>query len=252
MKTTQSKDGTTLAYEVTGTGPALVLVGGAFLDRTSPLAGTPLAAMLADQFTVYSYDRRGRGASSDTRPYAADREIEDLAAIVAVAGSSVNAYGMSSGGLLVLDAVARGIALSRIVVYEPPMVIDPVRIAQLEALLPELERASRSDAAELFMTRGMGMPAAAVAGMKATPAWRDREALAHTLAYDVRIAIRPRDLAAVRVPVLVVAGGASPPWMRDGLERLSRALPYGELRVLEEQTHGVDPRLLASVIRSAA
>lgn len=250
MKITRSNDGTTLAYEVIGSGPALVLVGGAFHDRTSPLAGTPLAAMLADDFTVYSYDRRGRGRSSNTPPYSVDREIEDLAAIVAVAGSSVIGYGMSSGGLLVLDAVARGVALSRVVVYEPPIVIDPVRIAQLEALLPELARASRSDAAELFMTRGMGMPAAVVAGMKATPAWRDREALAHTLSYDLRITIRPHDLPAVRVPVLVIAGGASPPWMRDGLEGLAHALPHGKLHVLEEQTHAVDPRLLASVIRS--
>ncbi|HEX3761832.1 MAG TPA: alpha/beta hydrolase, partial [Kofleriaceae bacterium] len=119
LKHTRSADGTSIAFEVVGGGPPLILVGGAFCDRRAPTSGTPLATMLAHRFTVFSYDRRGRGDSGDTRPWAAEREVDDLAALIVAAGGAAAVFGNSSGGLLAFDAAARGLAISRLAIYEP-------------------------------------------------------------------------------------------------------------------------------------
>src|SRR5262245_60249677 len=121
----QSADGTSIAFEATGQGPALVLVGGAFCDRSAPTSGTPLAALLEHRFTVLSYDRRGRGDSTDTAPYAVEREVQDLAAVINAAGGSAFVFGNSSGGLLALDAAAHGLMIPKLVLYEPPVILDP-------------------------------------------------------------------------------------------------------------------------------
>jgi len=256
MKSTKSADGTAIAFEITGQGTPLILVGGAFCDRTARTSGTPLAALLADRFTVLSYDRRGRGDSGDAIPYAVEREREDIAALIDVLGGSSHVFGNSSGALLALDAAADGLSLAKLVLYEPPVILDVTMAAAFAALAPELEQAAASDqrarAVELYFTKVMQMPAAALAPIRASPMWSGLESLAHTLAYDLRItalgASRLARSSTVRAATLVIEGGASPPWMRDALVELTSALPHASLQTLQGQTHAVDPAVLAEAI----
>jgi pimeloyl-ACP methyl ester carboxylesterase len=243
-----SKDGTALAVDRVGGGPAVVCVGGALNDRHSTAA---VAAALTG-FTVYSYDRRGRGDSGDTRPYAVAREIEDLAAVVEEAGGSAMAYGMSSGAVLVLRAAAAGVPLTRLALFEPPLtgaVADappspPDYAARLAAATP-------AEALELFMTGVVGMPAAVVAGMRHAPVWPALEALAPTLRYDDAVMGDGTVPPGVEVPVTVLTGGASPAWMREAGRVLAAALPVAEVRELPGQTHDVDHAVLAAALREA-
>jgi pimeloyl-ACP methyl ester carboxylesterase len=250
----KSADGTSIAFERTGKGIPLVLVGGAFCDRTARSSGTPLAALLAHRFTVFSWDRRGRRDSGDTPPWSIDRELEDLSAILAAAGGSAFVFGNSSGGLLALDAAARGHAIPKLAMYEPPVILDPGRAKGFEAIAKELEDATaadrRGDAAEIFLTKVMQVPT--VAQMRKAPMWPGLEAIANTLSYDVRITARgPARLdeaASVRAPTLTLDGSASPPWMRDSLRTLSSKLPNARHRTLEGQTHDVDITVLARAL----
>jgi pimeloyl-ACP methyl ester carboxylesterase len=252
-KRIKSADGTMIAFEAFGQGPPLVLVGGALYDRTAPTSGTPLAAMLAHRFTVLAYDRRGRGDSGDTPPWAIEREIEDLAALIAAAGGSASVFGNSSGGLLALDAAALGLAITRLAVYEPPVILDANRAASLVRLANELDQVPanghQTGAVELYFTRVMQMPAPAVAQLRRSPMWPGFEDLAHTLSYDLRItargAARLVEAAAVRPPALAMDGSASPPWMRQAIETLARAIPRARHLTLEGQAHAVDPKVLA-------
>lgn len=252
----RSADGTSIAYEVVGHGPSLILAGGAFCDRSAPTAGTPLAARLAHRFTVFSYDRRGRGDSGDAPAYAIEREVEDLAALAGAAGGSAFAFGMSSGALLALDAAAHGVGFPKLVLYEPPLILDSHRAAALGALAQQLHdlaaEGRRSEAAERFLTQAVQVPAPAVAGMRASPMWAGLERLAHTLTYDARISARgslPLEQArTVRAATLVLDGGASPPWMREANQALASAIPGATYRTLEGQTHAVDPGALARAI----
>jgi pimeloyl-ACP methyl ester carboxylesterase len=256
IESVESADGTTIAFETTGQGPPLILVGGAFCDRSAPASGTPLAALLAHRFTVLCYDRRGRGDSADTPPYAIDREIEDLAALIAAAGGSASVFGNSSGGLLALDAAAHGLSIPKLAVYEPPVILDAGRARSFAELAPRLDEAAaagrRSEAVELYFTQVMGMPAAAVAPMRRAPMWPGLEAIAHTLGYDLRITARGparlERLSSVRSATFVMDGGASPPWMREAIETLAMAIPGARRRTLEGQTHAVDPRALARAV----
>ena len=254
MKTRRIKsaDGTTIAFEAIGQGAPVVLVGGALSDRTAPASGKPLAAMLAHRFRVFSYDRRGRGDSGDTVPWAIAREIEDLAAMIAAAGGSASVFGNSSGGLLALDAAAQGLAIDRLAVHEPPILLDPGRATSLVRLanqLDEMAAARRGEAVELYFTRVMQMPAAAVGQLRRSPMWAEFEDLAHTLSYDLRItargAARLAEAPAVRAPTLAIDGSESPPWMREAIEAAARAIPEGCHRTLDSQAHAVDPKVLA-------
>jgi pimeloyl-ACP methyl ester carboxylesterase len=256
MKKVRSADGTAIAFETVGEGPALVLVGGAFNDRTARASGTPLAALLASRFTVFSYDRRGRGDSGDTPPYAIAREVEDLAAIVAVAGGAASAYGMSSGAILVLEAALQGVPVAKLALFEPPLLLDasaPKPPEDLERNLVELVAdGKRSEAAELFLTKVVQVPPPFVAHMRSSPVWRSLEALAHTLSNDVLIMTRGADVvakaSAIRAPALALTGGASPPWMQRGVRALADAIPGARATVLENQTHDVDPKVLAQAL----
>lgn len=259
MNTAISKDGTRIAFDRFGEGPALILVSGALSFR----AITPVAAQLAallPQFTVYHYDRRGRGDSGDTPPYAVEREVEDLAAVITAAGGSAFVYGMSSGAVLALEAANRGLAITRLALYEPPLIIDDSR-----PLLPEdyhrqlaglIAAGRRGDAVEYFMTRAVGLPAEAVGPLRQAPVWPAFESIAHTLAYDNAVvgdAMSGQPLpagrwAAVTVPTLVIDGGASPAWMRNGAQALVDLLPNAQRRTLPGQTHNVDPEALAPVL----
>ena len=249
----KSADGTTIAFEAIGEGPPLVLVGGALSDRTAPASGRLLAAMLAHRFTVLSYDRRGRGDSGDIPPWAIEREIEDLAALIAAAGGSAAVFGNSSGGLLALDAAAQGLAITRLAVHEPPVILDADRAASLVRLANELDevlaRERRTQAVEQYFSRAMQMPATAVAQLRRTPMWPDFEDLAHTLSYDLRItargAARLAEVPAVQPPTLAIDGGASPRWMREAIEAIARAMPRGRHRTLERPSQAVDPKALA-------
>jgi pimeloyl-ACP methyl ester carboxylesterase len=212
-----SKDGTPIAYERRGTGPAVILVGGATMSGSG---SAPLAEELAGHgFTVYAYDRRGRGDSGDTLPYDVAREIEDLDALVAEAGGTAHLYGISSGGALVLEATAAGIPVDRLAVYEVPYDTSdggPERhreyVERLEALLAE---GRRGDAVEHFM-RSVGTPEEMVESVKSSPMWPSLESLAPTLAYDAACLGDRRPpagrLARITRPTLVATGTASADW----------------------------------------
>ncbi|GAB2823074.1 alpha/beta hydrolase [Actinoallomurus bryophytorum] len=254
MPVVTSADGTVIAYERTGSGPALVLVDGALCHRGGgPMR--PLAALLRDGFTVYAYDRRGRGESSDTTPYAVDREIEDLQALIEEAGGTAYVYGISSGAALALAAAAAGPSITKVALYEPPFmaeVEDGARITDYSERLSELLDARRDgDAVELFMTN-VGVPAPAVAGIRAQPGWAALEAVAPTLAYDDQVLGDggvPRDLAAaVTVPALVLAGTGSPQGLQQAAKATADALPTAGHLTLEGQTHDVSPEALAPAL----
>ena len=254
MPVVKSADGTTIAYERTGSGPALVLVDGAMCYRAAgPMR--PLAALLRDHFTVYTYDRRGRGESTDTTPYALAREVEDLQALIEQAGGEAYVYAISSGAALALATAAAGPWVTKLALYEPPFmteVEDGARIKEYSERLGELLDAGRKgDAVALFMTN-VGIPAEVVAGMRAQPGWSAFEAIAPTLAYDAALlgdGHVPRDLAStITVPALVLAGSAGPQGLRQAAEATADAVPTAGHRTLDGQTHDVAPDALAPVL----
>jgi pimeloyl-ACP methyl ester carboxylesterase len=253
----RSKDGTTIAFDRLGDGPAVIVVGGATCDRTIT---RPLAEQLAQHFTVINYDRRGRGDSSDTAPYAVEREIEDLAALIAEAGGTASVYGHSSGAALALHAAAHGLPISKLVLHEPPYVPDGEEERRIsreyaEKLKTILAEGRRGDAVELFMTT-VGTPQEMVDRMRSEPWWARMEAIAPTLAYDSEVmgdsrrgGTIPVDLVGrVTPPTLVLVGGASPAWMIDVGRQVADAMPNGRHSVLEDQEHVVPPELLAPVL----
>jgi pimeloyl-ACP methyl ester carboxylesterase len=252
-----SADGTKIAYDKQGEGPALIAVDGALCTRSSG-AKPQLAGLLASRFTVYSYDRRGRGDSGDTLPYAVDREIEDIDALIDEAGGTAYLYGHSSGASLALDAAVKlGAKVGKLAMYEAPYNDDGAARqawAQYTRQLTEaLAAGRRGDAAALFMNY-VGVPADQIDGMRRSPYWAAMEAIAPTLAYD-HVGILGRDAcvpveraARVRVPALVIYGDASFPFMAVTARTLSQAMPQVELRGLEGQTHDVDAAVLAPVL----
>jgi pimeloyl-ACP methyl ester carboxylesterase len=257
VNTLTSPDGTTIAYDKQGRGPALVLVDGALTVHSSG-SGSELAKLLAPHFTVYGFDRRGRGKSGDTLPYAADREIDDIEALIDHADGPAFLYGHSSGGPLAMRAAVRlGRKVSKIALYEPPYNNDPgVQESwsqYLRQLRQTLAEGRRGDAVALFM-RLIGTPADQIESMRRSPFWPGLEAVAPTLAYDHAAIMGepwsvPAELAArVSVPALVMAGDASLPFMPDAARVLSQAIPQGQLRTLAGQTHEVKPGALAPVL----
>ncbi len=254
MSTVTSADGTTIAYERIGSGPPLVLVDGAMCYRAAgPMR--PLAALLQHSFTAYTYDRRGRGESFDTVPYAVAREVEDLQAIIVQAGGEAYVYGISSGAALALATAAAGSDITKLALYEPPFmaeVEDGTRVKEYTERLHELLEAGRTgDAVALFMTN-VGVPEQAVAGIRTQPAWAMLEAIAPTLAYDDEVLAGgrvPRDVASrIAVPALVMAGEASPEALQRAAKATGDALPGAEFRTLDGQTHDVAPDALAPVL----
>jgi pimeloyl-ACP methyl ester carboxylesterase len=255
METATSRDGTSVAFDRYGDGPAVVLVGGAFQHRAIDQPTTRLAEVLAERFTVIHYDRRGRGDSDDTLPYAVEREAEDLEALIDDAGGHAHVFGMSSGGALALEAAARGASIDRLAVYEVPY--NPAEdarartVAYRDQLATLLDDGRHGDAAALALTH-FGAPAEAIAGMRAAPFWPMFEAVAPTLAYDDAImgdGSPPYErLASADVPTLVMAGGASPAWMQDTARLLVERLPDAQHHLLDDQTHDVAPEVLAPVL----
>jgi len=260
MKTVTSKDGTAIAYDQAGNGPPLVLVDGALNSRAFGLNG-PLAAVLADRFTVITYDRRGRGGSGDTPPYAVQREIEDLAAIIDAAGGQACVYGISSGDGLALEAACAVHAkVAKLALYEPPFVVDnsrpPVPADAVQQVTGLLARGRRGAAVKLFLREDAQVPAMGVALMPLMPAWGKLKAVAHTLPYDLTIMdggqqgqpLPPGRWATLTAPTLVIAGGKSPAWLQNAARALARALPCASHHTLPGQTHIVKPQPLAPVL----
>jgi pimeloyl-ACP methyl ester carboxylesterase len=247
MEQLRSADGTVIAVERSGDGPAVVVVEGAFGTRGS---SGPLAKLLAPRFTVFAYDRRGRGDSGDTAPYAVAREIEDLDAVIAAAGGSAAVYGMSSGAVLALEAAAGGSAITKLALYEPPLIPGRPDFAARLAVLVAAGR--RGDAAEYFLTAAVGVPGEVVAQLRQAPMWQGMEGIAHTLVYDMTVtrdaSFLTERAAAVTVPALVMDGELSPPMLREAVRATAEALPRGQRRTLDGQTHDVSPDALAAVL----
>ncbi len=220
MEEVTSKDGTRIAFDKMGAGSPVILVSGGSVDRGS---NAPLAEVLAKDFTVYNYDRRGRGPSGDTQPYAVEREIEDIAAVIGAAGGSACLYGTSSGAALALEAAASGISITKLALWEPPYIIDnsrPRPPADTATIYRDLVSAGRrGEAVEYFMVQVVGLPAEFAAQARNAPWWPAQEALAHTLAYDAAImgdySLPAERAASIKVPTLVLDGGARCPCWRS-------------------------------------
>jgi pimeloyl-ACP methyl ester carboxylesterase len=259
MRTVTSKDGTTIAFDQSGTGPALILVGGTFEQRamdseTSRLAALPL---LAEHFTVFHYDRRGRGDSTDTQPYALEREIEDIEVLIDEAGGKAFVFGISSGAALALEAAIKlGNKIKKLAMYEPPYFSDEtVRQAwidyrkQLKGVLAE---GRRGDAVALWMMV-TGMPADRVPEVRQHPMWPMWEAVAPTLAYDAAVmgedfSVPIERAARIAVPALIMDGSESYPFMHIAATALANAIPNAQHRTLEGQTHEVAADAIAPVL----
>jgi pimeloyl-ACP methyl ester carboxylesterase len=252
MKTITSKDGTSIAFDQTGTGPAVILIGGGPNDRS---ANTSLAALLEQNFTVINYDRRGRGGSGMTEPYSPDREVEDLDALIKAAGGSACVYGTSSGAAFGILAASRGLNIKKLALWEPPFVVDDSRPAipkdykaQLSTMIAENRR---GDALEYFFTQIVGMPAEFVAPMRQSPFWGYMENMAHVIVYEADVmgdySLPRQRLAAINVPTLVIDGGTTP-WISNAADAVADALSHGQRRTLNGQPHNVDAAVIAPVL----
>ena len=254
-----SADGTAIAHEVTGTGPALVCVDGAMCQRTLGPA-RDLAKALAGDFTVHVYDRRGRGESdAGASPYHLDREIEDLQAVIDAVGGSAHVFAASSGAALALEAAGQGVAIDRLALYEAPFILDgthaPNALDLPEQMQALVDTGRRGEAVKTFM-RLVGVPAPFVGLMRVMPAWKKMTAVAHTLPYDLSIVVpqqqgRPLPegrYAGVAPTTLVIAGGKSPDYMRNAQARIAESVPDARLVTLNGQTHMIKAKATAPVI----
>ena len=262
MKSTKSKDGTLIAYEELGSGPPLVLVDGAFCRREfGPMAS--LAKALSAQFTVFHYDRRGRGDSGNTAPYAVEREIEDLSAVVEKAGGNPFLYGTSSGAALALRAVGSGMSAKKLLVYEPPFALDGTHTPSpsdfRERIAAMLASDDRDGAIKLFL-KVVGVPAFGIFFMRLLPnVWPKIRKVAPTLAYDFAVlgdtqrggplpADLEKALAAIHVPTVTAAGGKSPDWMHHAAKRVAQGIDGASFRIVPNQDHNATTKAMAPVI----
>ncbi len=242
----RSTDGTTIAFDRYGDGRPVILVGGAYNDR-STVAGVA-EAISSDGLGAVTYDRRGRGASTNNdTAFESERELEDLAALIETLGGAVDVFGHSSGAVLALEAAMQGLPIERLAVYEPPYVVDgmrPLPPDDLDERLTALVRDDRrDDAVVLFSTEAVGLPPAVVDGMRAAPVWGRLTGLAHTLPYDTAIhhgytlpAVR---LAELCLPLLVLDGSESSPWLRATARALADSVPEARRLTLDGEDHGV-------------
>ncbi|HEX6034487.1 MAG TPA: alpha/beta hydrolase [Anaerolineales bacterium] len=261
MPTVTSRDGTKIAFEKVGSGPTVILVNGAMSYRRAfDTTLEDLAELLSKDFTVYDYDRRGRGESGNTEPFTKVREIEDIQALIDEAGGEAMLVGFSSGGAVTLETTAVTPGVTKVFVYEVPFIIDDTRqpLDDYEGLTTRLVAEGKLDELlEYFVTVVAGVPAEFVAGIKQDkPVWERMRAIASTIPHDAAFMsefMKGRPLPAgywskIKVPVLVGDGGASPAWIRNAADALAEALPNARRETFEDQTHSVDPRVLAPVI----
>jgi pimeloyl-ACP methyl ester carboxylesterase len=254
MGTVTSTDGTTIAFDRVGQGPVVLLVDGAMAYRDY-LGSRPLAAELAQNFTVITYDRRGRGQSSDTQPYRVEREIEDIEALIAEVGSPVYLYGFSSGSVLALKAAARlGEKIAKLALFEPPFDSggDKAKqeFAEFTRRMAELLEANKRGDAIAFFLADM-LPAEMIEDMRQAPEWSVMEAVAPTLAYDNAVmgdGSVPIEAAKAAAMALVLDGSESPDFKHEAADLLARAMPDAQRKTLEGQTTRVSPEALAPVL----
>ena len=259
QNTVTSKDGTVIAYSQIGQGPALILVDGALCYRQFG-PSQDLAAHLASSFTVITYDRRGRGESGDTQPYAVEREVEDIAALLKAVGGTAYVSGQSSGAGLAIEAANRLPGITKLALYEAPFVVDNTGKPITQTLLSDLKQAvaqnQRSKAVKLFMKQ-VGTPAFMLVIMPLFPMWSKLTAVAHTLPYDISIMLPhgsgkplpPTLGSSIKAPILVMDGGKSPTWMRHSTQALSQTLPNAKYRTLAGQNHMVKSEAIAPVLQ---
>jgi pimeloyl-ACP methyl ester carboxylesterase len=255
MALIRSRDGTQIAYETTGHGPTVILVDGALAYR-GYRGGRPLAAELANDFTAVTYDRRGRGESSDTQPYAVLREIEDIDTLIREAGVPAYLYGFSSGSVLAVRAAAQlGNRVAKVAVLEPPLNSDSSEdkqafLAYAEQMAQLLKQGKNGDAVAFFLQDML--PPEVLESMKTSPDWMLMERAAPTLAYENLVmgdGAVPSEAAAVKVPALVLDGGESPEFKRAAADALAAAMPCGKRKTLRGQTTLVPPEVLAPVLK---
>lgn len=263
-KNVTSKDGTQIAYDVLGAGPVLVIVAAALADRSGT---AKLARLLADRFTVVNYDRRGRGNSTDTAPYAPEREVEDIEALIDDNGGTAYLFGSSSGAVLAIDAAAKlGGKVSKLFMYEPPLIVDdahaPMPTGLVEEALALVKAGKRNETAKLFFTKGMGMPKMAVAMMRwLMPGWSKMAASAFTVPYDLTIvrdvqtgkALPAGRWAALKVPSQVMVGSRSEEFFHNGAKALAKLQPTVTYQSLEGGSHAsvlMMPAPLAAAIKT--
>jgi pimeloyl-ACP methyl ester carboxylesterase len=261
---TVSSDGTVIAFTAWGAGEPLIIIDGATAYPAINPTNEEIGRLLSDDFRTYAYDRRGRGQSTDTAPYAVAREIEDLAALIEVAGAPATVFGWSSGAVLALDAAAAGLPISRLALFEPPFVVDdsrpPLPADYVERLDAAVADGRPGDAAELFLTAAAGLPPEAVAGVRQSDFWPVMEAVAPTIAYDGRImgttmsgAPLPRDRwAGLTVPTLVMHGTGTFPFIVAGAQALADLLPTATLRAVKGEQHSAPADVLAAALRDFA
>ncbi|MDR3573239.1 MAG: alpha/beta hydrolase [Anaerolineaceae bacterium] len=258
MSQTFSKDGTPIAFERSGQGPTLVLVNGALSKKTD---AAPAAIALSPYFTVFIYDRRGRGESGDTAPYAVEREIEDLQAVINEAGGKACVYGHSSGAVLaLLSARQLPNAIQKLAVYEPPILVDDSRLPFAEDFLPRLKElvmaGKRGEAVAHYMRHGLLVSEKDLAAMQSAPIWPAFEAEARTLVYDSMIVedvmtgqpLSKAKWGAISVPTLVMDGGNSPGFMHSGAEALTALLPHAQHHRFEGYDHHVANEVLVPTL----
>jgi pimeloyl-ACP methyl ester carboxylesterase len=252
LQAARSPDGTTIAYEADGSGPPLVLVGGALSDRSATAAFVPL---LSDRYAVVRYDRRGRGDSGDTQPFTPEREFEDLEAVIAAVGDPAYVFGHSSGAAIALHAARRGAPIARLALYEPPFYVDEARPPLPPDYLERLRSMGPDDALEYFFTVAVQVPPPAVAALKSEPQWAEFRRVAHTVVYDNEIMWPheqreplPREWAdeVGQLPTLVMDGGDSPAWIRNAAAALAELLPNARRVTLEGCTHAAPPERVAA------
>lgn len=257
MNTVTSRDGTKIANDKQGAGPAVILVVGALCARLS-WSGPGLFKLLAPLFTVFNYDRRGHGDSGNTVPYAVEREIDDLEALIDEAGGAAYLYGHSSGAALILEAsIKLGEKVRKLALYEAPYNDDPEAQSAWNEYIKKLARLlaanRRGDAVALFM-KYVGTPQAQIEGMRHAPMWPMLEAIAPTLAYDhaailgKNASVPVARAAFVGAQTLVMNGAASFPFMYDTARALSQAIPHARLHTLHGQRHDVSTEALAPIL----
>jgi pimeloyl-ACP methyl ester carboxylesterase len=257
-----SADGTQIAFSRSGEGPTIVMVDGAMSHRAINPSAAQLADLLGSKFTIVTYDRRGRGGSSDVQPYAVEREVEDLAAVIEATGGQAFVLGASSGAVLALHAAAAGLPITKLALYEPPFIVDDARPALPEDYVPQLRaRAASKDpgsAVEYFMTVAMSMPPDQVKAMRGQPFFAPLEGVAYTIAYDGQVMGdmmdgRPEPLLrwnSVETSTLIMDGSDSEDWMHHGVDALAKVLPNAERRTLFGQTHQFETSVLAPELDS--
>jgi len=261
VATVASKDGTKIAFEKSGEGPALILVAGALSGRGD---AARLAALLAPSFTVIDYDRRGRGQSGDAERYAVEREIEDIEAVIGAVGGAAFLFGHSSGAALALEAAnVLGGKVKAVALFEPPYIVDESRPPIPAGLFDEIgalvAAGRRGDAVAKFMTVGIGVPEEMLAQMRASPMWAGMEELAHTLPYDGAIVaglqsgkpLPAKRWKSVAARVLILDGERSDPFLRNAATALGKVLPLAERRTIPDQDHAIvfrAPEVLAPVL----